>query len=466
MAEHGFIGLPQDKDGKKLHTTQQVYEGDTVHNQLFCLSDPDNLGQLQRVDNQGQAYIRFAEGNPMFDAFGKMQVSESTTIREYLPTGAPTFDNFEVTLAGAGATQFNSTRMCHELTTGTLSGDLCRHRTHLHHKYQVGVATTALFSGMMDSSSKVNCHKRLGIFDDSDGLFFHSDGNSELGVVLRSSTSGSVVETHIHQTEWNTDKLNGAGGILNISGFTLDPTKTQVFFIDYQWLGAGRVRFGFVIDGRPIVVHQMYHSNNMSVPYMRTGTLPLTFEIENTGPVASPNTLSLIAASVKCEGKFTPRELLFGGSLPAAVTIDSSVNYTPIASFRAKQTLTGGIDNRAVILPTKLSISEITTTNKPWLFELVKDDSLVGGTFDNAFPNSAIEMNGAVTESTGGDVLMSWIVTGEEHISLLEHFNFYSELVIRKATITDEPSHYTLRAKAFDATSIQAVMAFNWKEIR
>ena len=103
------------------------------------------------------------------------------------------------------------------------------------------------------------------------------------------------------------DTLDGSGDAGNISKLLLNIGATQVMFIDYQWLGAGRVRFGFNIDGKNVVVHEFRHANTNTQAYMRTGTLPLTMEQYNYGTPASPSYTYIISASVKCEGKFTPR---------------------------------------------------------------------------------------------------------------------------------------------------------------
>ena len=59
--------------------------------------------------------------------------------------------------------------------------------------------------------------------------------------MIRTYTSGIATEKRIPQSQWNVDKCDGTG----VSGFNIDFTKTQLSFIDFQWLGVGRVLCGF-----------------------------------------------------------------------------------------------------------------------------------------------------------------------------------------------------------------------------
>lgn len=88
------------------------------------------------------------------------------------------------------------------------------------------------------------------------------------------------------QSAWNVDKLDGTGA----SGITVDPTKSQIFVFDFEWLGVGRVRTGLVVDGKIYYFHYFSHANVTNVVYMSTPNLPLRYELENdgTGGIQSP----------------------------------------------------------------------------------------------------------------------------------------------------------------------------------
>ena len=98
-----------------------------------------------------------------------------------------------------------------------------------------------------------------------------------------------TVETEWDQSEWNLDRCDGSGK----SGYTIDPTKMQMFYMDYSWYGAGFIRWGFrAQDGNVIYAHKIPNNNQNTEAYMRSGNLPSRYEV-NTVPPASTTTKTL-----------------------------------------------------------------------------------------------------------------------------------------------------------------------------
>jgi len=98
-----------------------------------------------------------------------------------------------------------------------------------------------------------------------------------------------TVETEWSQSDWNLDRCDGTGK----SGYTLDPTKMQMFYMDYSWYGAGFIRWGFrALDGDVIYVHKIPNNNQNTEAYMRSGNLPARYEV-NTVPPATVTTKTL-----------------------------------------------------------------------------------------------------------------------------------------------------------------------------
>jgi hypothetical protein len=84
-----------------------------------------------------------------------------------------------------------------------------------------------------------------------------------------------TIDTKIPQSEWNLDTMDGDGP----SGYNVDLTKMQMFYIDYSWYGAGFVRFGFRgVDGIVTYCHKVINNNTNSEAYMRSGNLPARYE--------------------------------------------------------------------------------------------------------------------------------------------------------------------------------------------
>ena len=98
-----------------------------------------------------------------------------------------------------------------------------------------------------------------------------------------------TVETEWTQSDWNLDRCDGTGK----SGYTLDPTKMQMFYMDYSWYGAGFIRWGFrALDGDVIYVHKIPNNNQNTEAYMRSGNLPARYEV-NTIPPSTVTTKTL-----------------------------------------------------------------------------------------------------------------------------------------------------------------------------
>jgi hypothetical protein len=88
-------------------------------------------------------------------------------------------------------------------------------------------------------------------------------------------TISVTVDTRIPQSEWNLDKADGTGP----SGYVLDLTKMQMFYIDYSWYGAGFIRWGLRgPEGDVFYVHKLPNNNVNNEAYMRSGNLPARYE--------------------------------------------------------------------------------------------------------------------------------------------------------------------------------------------
>jgi hypothetical protein len=84
-----------------------------------------------------------------------------------------------------------------------------------------------------------------------------------------------TIDKKIPQSEWNLDTMDGDGP----SGYNLDLTKMQMFYIDYSWYGAGFIRFGLRgVDGLVTYCHKIINNNVNSEAYMRSGNLPARYE--------------------------------------------------------------------------------------------------------------------------------------------------------------------------------------------
>ncbi|MAV94559.1 MAG: hypothetical protein CMA31_02595 [Euryarchaeota archaeon] len=114
-----------------------------------------------------------------------------------------------------------------------------------------------------------------------------SDTNMVLTPDFRGVTPASackiclISDKKTKQNEFNKDKLDGTGS----SGYIIDVSKMQMMGIQYSWYGAGFIDYMLRgDDGNFVFFHRMRNSNINTEAFMRTGNMPVRYEITNEGP--------------------------------------------------------------------------------------------------------------------------------------------------------------------------------------
>ena len=102
------------------------------------------------------------------------------------------------------------------------------------------------------------------------GAFTLSGAVTAVGAFAETDNGIATTETTIAQTAWSEDKMAGAGS----SGMTLDPTKGNVYQIQYQWLGFGQIVFSLEdqATGDIVVVHRITYTNQNTIPSIANPT--------------------------------------------------------------------------------------------------------------------------------------------------------------------------------------------------
>ena len=283
-----------------------------------------------------------------------------------------------------------------------------------------------------------------------------------MSFVERSSVTGSVVETRAAKSNWNVDKLDGDGP----SGLTLDITKAQIFWMDIEWLGLGTVRLGFVIDGVFIHCHSFHHANLISSTYITTASLPLRYEIENTGTTGSSSTLKQVCSSVISEGGYELRgaQQAVGTPITTPTDLTTAGTYYPIISIRLK-TSPDRLD--AIVILTALSILGFTN-NVAYNWRVVASGTTTGGTWTSASANSSVEYNITATNFTlgTGRVLASGFTFGSNQgptpVDILKEALFSFQL--ERDSFTATPYELTLIAAASN-NGADMYASMDWEEI-
>lgn len=327
------------------------------------------------------------------DAFGRVRVSAPTSIFNHQNLYGLDTDIYETVKSGAGTSvTYLPNENSNTLAIGTVNGEYTIRQTYRYFPYTPGKSQLIVMTGVY-GTGVTNVTKRIGYFDDSNGLFFEQAGTT-LNVVRRTFTSGSVVDNAISQSSWNLDKLDGTGS----SGITLDVTKAQIFVIDFQWLGVGRVRFGFDIDGIIYYCHEFLNANNLSTVYMTTCHLPCRFEIRNTGTSAG-GTLKQICTSVVSEGGIIPEGEQFAAA--SGITTIAVTTRRPVFAIRMTTTINSKTNRRVA----KLRHVHVRATTNDAYIEVIHGHipSAVTATWTSAGSDSGVEYSTDISAVTFAD---------------------------------------------------------------
>ncbi len=312
--------------------------------------------------------------SPLLDAFGRLRTTAPFTIfnSKLLHDAAP-LQWADAATSGAGTgSVYNANQASVTLSVSAGTAGTRTRRTRRRFNYQPGKSQQVLMTGILGAAS-TGITKRVGVFDDSNGLFFQLDG-SGVSVGRRSNVTGTPVDTLVPQADWGKARLDGSkdGGPV-----TLNTATEQIFTIDYEWLGSGRVRFGFNIDGINVHVHDMKHSNILPTVYMSTPNLPLSYEIENDG-TGGADSITAICSTIISEGGREDLGPLFTGVSSRSAPVNGNsigVTYALV-----------GLRQKAARLDTVLqldALSVLAATNDDFLWEILLNPT-VAGTFDYA----------------------------------------------------------------------------------
>lgn len=284
---------------------------------------PDNIGASNPYAN----LVAFDNG-PQLDAFGRLRVSDITPIFDsklLADSQSIYWNDIQQSGAGTNSVYAAGTSSVTLSVSAAIAGVRTR-QTYMRFPYRSGQSQQIWMSAVLAASGMgAGITTRVGYFDDSDGLFFQVE-NGTLGVVRRSSTSGVAVDEISPQSSWNLDKLDGSGP----SALVLDPTLANLYVVDYQWLGSGRVRFGVNVGGVTIYCHEIDNANSRSVVYMKTPNLPLRYQISNSGTGGS-GTIVAICSTVLREGAATPDHGLARWASTGGLFVNANVAGTVYA---------------------------------------------------------------------------------------------------------------------------------------
>lgn len=399
------------------------------------------------------------ENNAQNDAFGRLRISNPVTIFDSKQTLNDQSLFWDEELGGSASSAHSTTDARTRISVTASASDYGIRQTFMRFNYQPGKSQQIFMTGLFTTETGIT--KRVGYMDLDyagatmdilNGIYFQNDAGALSVNITKNGTN-----TSISQTNWNLDKLDGTGS----SGITLDMADVQILVIDFEWLGVGRVRIGFNIDGITYYVHQFLHANNgLQSVYTSNPNLSLRYDIESDG--TGSGSIDHICASVISEGG------LEGNGIDRAAdrgttgfSAAGNTTIQPVISIRCK----AGSES----ITSKLNqISIIVTTSTDFRWALYLNPTIAGT--DNASWTSTgtqsateydISRTSANTLSAGELIKSGYVETGGQDQIDIE---ISSPLHLGRA-IDGTLDEFVLGIQDLSGTAETYYASINWKEL-
>lgn len=299
--------------------------------------------------------------NGQLDAFGRLKVAEPQTLFDAQFTYDLQPLVYEaVAPAGASITHDSTNRRASIALSAAAAGTSTFLQSYEYFRYQPGKSQEVNITFDFGAAvTDVKCFAGYG--DASNGIFFSQLGTGVLQFEIITGTG--VGNQTASQSTWNIDKLDGTG----VSGKTLDITKDQILYLDFQALYVGRVRYGFVIDGVLCLAHEFDNANAFTSPYIQNANLPIKVGMTNTGAGTVTKTMYFNCCMVASNGGID-EAVGYEFSTPDTAVTAGNGTRTHLVSVRPRTTF-NSITNRSKLASLELDL--LVLGNNPVYWELV-----------------------------------------------------------------------------------------------
>jgi hypothetical protein len=412
----------------------------------------DNL--LEQIVTTTGSAVPVSIGGTNVDAFGRLRVSAPYTIFDSQNRYA--IDNqFDTSTATGGSTTYLPNESSVRMDVTTSSGSEVVRQTYRCMPYQPGKGLLLLATFVMNTA-KTGLRQRVGYFGTQNGVFIQQ-ADSTVSFVLRSYISGSVSDARtVDQADWNGDKLDGTGA----SGYTLDLTKAQILWMDFEWLGVGSVRCGFIIDGNYIVCHTFENANDITSVYMTTAILPIRYEITNTAATASASSMKQICSSVVSEGGYEQTSIEHVARRTATRT-SISTTFVPLVSIRLASTALN-----AVVLPVKFNVMP-TSTGDDFEVILAKNSTgLTSASWAAVSSDANVEQDTSATAMTVGTIVdIQYVKSTNQSSGTINQPAAYNWDLQLGSSLTGTSDIYTLGIRVLSGSAGAAIGSLTFYDL-
>jgi hypothetical protein len=400
------------------------------------------------------------KATPQLDAFGRLRVSNPFTLfdsQQRFGLDA----SFRSNVASGGSVTFIPTQSSANLTVTNTTGSFAARESAYTFRYQPGKSLLVMMTFTMAPASPGNTRQRIGYFGTDNGFYVELANGPEL--VQRSNVTGTVTLSNVAQVNWNGDKLLGSGP----SGLTLDITKSQILWIDMEWLGVGSVRMGFVINGLFILCHTFHHANLVVGAYITTACLPVRYEIQTlNGAAPATSNLTQICSTVMSEGGSNAPLTLYSNLATFSETVGAGT-WVPVISVRLAA---GRLDSVCAVRQIEALLTSAGDTVQWALWSNVSAANLTGENFLAAPPSTSILVDKSATAfsaTTCQQVASGMVSSGaasSSSITVFELGQYFSQ--IGRTSFTQTSDIMTLAF--FNNTgqgTVDAQVLLSWQEL-
>lgn len=345
---------------------------------------------------------------PSIDAFARLRVSTPTLLIDTKRVGSVPDSFMTNAVTGSGVATYNEDHAATALAIGPAAGSAIR-QTKARAIYQPAKSMLA-FQTFVCAPLQAGVVQKIGYFDTNNGILLKIDGLTP-NFTRRSFVTGTPVDVDVPQSAWNLDKLDGTGS----SGITINFAKPQILVTDFEWLGVGRVRIGFVVDGIPVYAHEFLNANrDLTTVYMSNPNLPLRWEISAAYAITGTATLEAICGSLASEGGYDLTGL--------TASADAGVTGNVIASTATEEILAIRLQAGFTEFATAFiqSLSAINTTSGAFRYQLILNPTETGAGTWVPVPGSVMESNSTrvVTANTGIVIASGFVNADSSSVTL------------------------------------------------
>lgn len=386
-------------------------------------------------------------------AFGDLRTVELTPLFqgsfEYTVDNTDLLEKF---VSGSGAiTQATGKAV---LSTGTTAGSYAYLQTKTHARYRAGLGGLYRFTVQIDSDGTGTKHlaglaDKLGstaafnngycVGRDNDQYGFHRYQND-----VRFTTPIS---------SWD-DPLDGTGP----SGLTIDWTKLNVFFINYQYIGAG-AQFIYYEDqdtGKVVLVHTAPYSNQNTVPSVYNPNFHGVLYVSN-GATTTDYQISSASYAYFVEGRVKEFQIHQPQNTSDVVEVTGITAEVPLFSIRVKAQYASKDNYIDILLERIVASVEASAANNLAQIRVIKDPATLTGAswVDINTNNSVVELDTSATAFTGGNPIIVSPLAGKNDKTI--------ENLVPYDIVGQESDVYTVTGLSANSATIRSALL--WKEL-